>query len=92
MHRKMIERMEKAYVDTGYINDLHLEELYGSLKEMRHQRPKRKVNMNAASLVVTCANKLFEIALNFGNNILKESSTVETKTSAINKLFVHVSP
>jgi hypothetical protein len=48
--------------------------------------------MNAASLVVTCANKLFEIALNFGNHILKESSMVETKTSAINKLFVHVSP
>jgi hypothetical protein len=36
MHRKMIERMEKAYVDTGYINELHVEELYGSLKEMRH--------------------------------------------------------
>lgn len=62
----MIERMERSYVDTSYINEESVEKLEGKLiakiveeRVIRKRRPTQKANQHASTLVVKCMNKLY---------------------------------
>ena len=93
IHRKMIERMEKSYTDATYINEEVIDEFQGSSNQGKSKTPTRKVNYRAATLVVKCASKLFDIVLNFGAKVLKDhekKSNTPISTDTIKNLFVHV--
>jgi len=80
VHREMLERMEKTYIDDSYEIDSIIEEFASG---------RRKVNRNSTTLVVYCINKLYSIVFNFGQQIL--NSMVKVNSAAIKKFFIHCS-
>eukprot|EP00347_Sterkiella_histriomuscorum_P013953 403362725 len=79
-HREMLQRMEKAYTDLSYINPETV---------LKIQSNEIQVNIHAATLVILCINKMYQIMLNYGFLLVTGKSIVDTKS--IRKLFVHCS-
>ena len=76
----MIERMEKAYTDMSYIKA----EVVQAFETFD-----RLVNIQAATLVIVCINKMYQMIFAYGNSLAEGKTLIQTKT--IRKLFVHVS-
>ena len=53
----MLERMEKVYTDLSYIDESYVQRVESEVE---------KVNINAASLVIICINKMYQLMLNYG--------------------------
>lgn len=58
--------MEKAYSDESYISQSIIDSYDVS------KTAAKKVNISASTIVIKCVNKLFEIVINYGAQVLLE--------------------
>ena len=56
----MIQRMEKAYIDLSYLDHELVK---------KYETSEIKVNKDAATLVIACINKIYQILLTYGFSI-----------------------
>ena len=72
--------MEKVYLDSTYE--------VPELTEM-FEKKERKINKDAAALVVICSNKLYQLMHDYAFQIIRNEVPLNAKS--IKKLFIHVS-